>query len=141
MERCKIIIDTNLWISLLIGKRLSEMRALCNSKSILVCVCEELMMEFIRIASREKIKKYVTEERIKETINLMTLSCIDVTIKNTVVSSPLRDVNDLYLLALADTVQADFILTGDKDLLTIQFHNHTKIVTYNEFVMLKQGYN
>ena len=87
MGNCKIIIDTNLWISLLIGKRVLEIRTLCS-------------------------------------------------INNTIVSSPLRDVNDLYLLALADTTKADYILTGDKDLLILQSYNQTKIVTYNEFVQL-----
>ena len=133
MERCKIIIDTNLWISLLIGKRLSEMRALCNSAIITVYFCEELMAEFADIANSKKIKKYVTDERIKETVNLIRTSCINVFIKNTAISPQLRDVDDLYILSLADTVQADYILTGDKDLLSLQSHNHTKIVTYNEF--------
>jgi predicted nucleic acid-binding protein len=41
---------------------------------------------------------------------------------------------ELQALSLADTIQADYILTGDKDLLTFQFHNQTKMVTYNEFV-------
>ena len=132
----KIIIDTNLWISLLIGKRLSEMRTLCNSKFIFVYICEELIMEFLRIASCNKIRKYVTEERTKETINLMTSSCINVPIKDTVITSQLRDINDLYLLVLAETICADFILTGDKDLLSLQSHNQTKIVTYNEFMSI-----
>ena len=35
---------------------------------------------------------------------------------------------------LSVTVQADYILTGDKDLLTLQFHNQVKIVSYNDFV-------
>ena len=136
MENCKIIIDTNLWISLLIGKRMSEMRMLCNNKTVSVYICEELMIEFARIATCKKIRQYAPEERIKETVNLMKSSCIEVSIKNAVVSSPLRDVNDLYLLALADTTKADYILTGDKDLLILQSHNQTKIVTYNEFVQL-----
>ena len=136
MERCKIIIDTNLWILLLIGKKLSEMRALCNSDTISVYICEELITEFIRIASHEKIRKYAPEERAKETVNLMKLSCIEVAIRNAVVSLHLRDINDLYLLALADIVKANYILTGDKDLLTLQSHNQTKIVTYNEFIQL-----
>ncbi|MDR0232309.1 MAG: putative toxin-antitoxin system toxin component, PIN family [Dysgonamonadaceae bacterium] len=136
MKNCKIIIDTNLWISLLIGKKMSEMRALCNSEIVSVYICEELMAEFVRIASCEKIRKYAPEERIRETVNLMKSSCIEVPIKNTIVSSPLRDVNDLYLLAFADTIKADYILTGDKDLLILQSHNQTKIVTYNEFVQL-----
>lgn len=136
MENCKIIIDTNLWISLLIGKRISEMRTLCNSKTISIYFCEELMTEFARTASCEKIRKYAPKERIKETVNLMKSSCIEVSIKNAIILSPLRDVNDLFLLALADTIKADYILTGDKDLLILQFHNQTKIVTYNEFVQL-----
>jgi len=136
MENCKIIIDTNLWISLLIGKRMSEMRTLCNNKTVSVYICEELVTEFARIATCKKIRQYAPEERIKETVNLMKSSCIEVSIKNAVVSSPLRDVNDLYLLALADTTKADYILTGDKDLLILQSHNQTKIVTYNEFVQL-----
>jgi len=129
-----IIIDTNLWISLLIGKRLSEMRALCNHKSISVYICDELLTEFMRIASCDKIKKYAPEERTKETMNLMRTSCKKVAVENSAVSPLLRDANDLYLLTLADTIDADYILTGDKDLLTLKTHNKTKIVTYNEFV-------
>ena len=136
MGKCKIIIDTNLWISLLIGKRLSEMRMLCNSKTVSVYICKELMEEFVRIASSDKIRKYVPEERIKETVNLMKSSCMEISLKNKIVSSPLRDVNDLFLLVFADTIEADYILTGDKDLLILQSHNQTKIVSYNEFARL-----
>jgi len=136
MEKRKIIIDTNLWISLLIGKKLYEIRALCSDDAVSIYVCEELVAEFVRIASREKIRKYATEERAIETVNLIKSSCINVSIENTVVSPRLRDDNDLFLLALADTVKAEYILTSDKDLLTLQFHNRTKIVTYNEFVTL-----
>ena len=34
----------------------------------------------------------------------------------------------------ADEIEADYIITGDKDLLILQTHNQTKIVTYNEFI-------
>jgi predicted nucleic acid-binding protein len=40
----------------------------------------------------------------------------------------------LYLLLLAETINADFILTGDKDLLSLQSHNQTKTVTHKEFL-------
>jgi putative PIN family toxin of toxin-antitoxin system len=136
MERCKIIIDTNLWISLLIGKRLSEMRELCNNARITAYFCEELVAEFLRIANSKKIRKYATDERIKETVSLIRTSCVNIFIKNTAVSPQLRDAKDLYLLSLADTVRADYILTGDNDLLVLKFHNYTKIVTYNEFKVL-----
>ncbi|MDR0874553.1 MAG: putative toxin-antitoxin system toxin component, PIN family [Prevotellaceae bacterium] len=136
MGKCKIIIDTNLWISLLIGKRVSELRSLCNSNTVSVYICEELKAEFVRIASREKIRKYATEEHILQTLELMETSCIAGTVRNIAVLSELRDVNDLYLLAFAETIQADYILTGDKDLLVLQQHRQTKIVTFNEFMAI-----
>jgi putative PIN family toxin of toxin-antitoxin system len=140
MEKCRIIIDTNLWISLLIGKKLTEIQILCNNDAVSIYICNELIAEFIRIASCEKIKKYASKERVKETINLIKSSCIEVSIKNTIELAQLRDVNDLYLLELADTVKADYILTGDNDLLTLQIVRQTKIVTYNEFVRLFPSY-
>jgi len=134
MEKYRIIVDTNLWISLLIGKRLSELRSLCNSEVIDVYICDELIDEFIRITTREKIRKYAAEERITQTLDLMKASCILTLIEKSVVSLGLRDANDLFLLSLAETVNADFILTGDKDLLTLQSHLQTGIVTYSTFV-------
>jgi hypothetical protein len=136
MEKQRVIIDTNLWISLLIGKRLSEMHALCNSDVVDVYMCDELKEEFMRIAFQGKILKYTTDERITQTLRLMEASCISSFIGNAVVSSGLRDADDLYLLAFAETIEADFILTGDKDLLSLQFHRQTKIVTYKEFEQL-----
>jgi predicted nucleic acid-binding protein len=47
--------------------------------------------------------------------------------------SLVRDANDLFLLSFAETIPADFIITGDKDLLSLGFHRQTKIVTYREF--------
>jgi putative PIN family toxin of toxin-antitoxin system len=134
MPKHKIIIDTNLWISLLIGKHLSELRSLCNSDVVDVYICAELKTEFMRIASQEKIKKYVNNERIVRTLELMDISCVSCEINANAVSSGLRDVDDLYLLSFAETIDADFILTGDKDLLTLCSHGRTKIVTYSVFI-------
>jgi putative PIN family toxin of toxin-antitoxin system len=135
MVNCKIIIDTNLWISLLIGKRMSELRSLCNDKVLSVHICEELKVEFLRISSREKIRKYVTEERVVQTLELMDTSCILTSVATFAQSPELRDKNDLYLLSLAETVQADYILTGDNDLLVLKQHYQTKIVSFNEFMI------
>ena len=140
MEKYRIIVDTNLWISLLIGKRLSELRSLCNSDMIDIYICDEMIEEFIRIASQEKIRKYVTGERVMKTLDLIKDSCILTSIAKNVVSSGLRDVNDLYLLSLAETVNADFILTGDKDLLTLRSHHQTGIVTYSMFISEISGF-
>ena len=139
MEKHRVIVDTNLWISLLIGKRLSELYALCNSDAVDVYICKELKDEFTRIAAQNKIRKYATDERLAQTLELMNASCTFGFIEKSIVRQDLRDVNDLYLLAFAQTIEADFILTGDKDLLALQAHHQTKIVTYKEFEAIVKG--
>jgi putative PIN family toxin of toxin-antitoxin system len=131
----KIIVDTNLWISFLIGKRLSVLKLLLTKSDLTFFVCDKLLEEIQNISSKPKIRRYVDEDDIKDTLVIIDTFCEFVVIQQEVVS-PVRDVKDLYLLSLADTVQADYIITGDKDLLVLQAHNQTKIVTYNEFANL-----
>ena len=128
----KVIIDTNLWISFLIGKRLSTLKSLLTNPHLTFFVCDELLEEIQHISSKQKIKKYVGDNDVKDTFVLVSRFCELAVIQQKAIS-PVRDVEDLYLLSLADTVQADYIITGDKDLLTLQTHNQTKIVTYNNF--------
>ena len=47
-----------------------------------------------------------------------------------------RDAKDLYLLSLAETVKANYILTGDKDLLVLHKHKQTTILTLTDFFNL-----
>jgi putative PIN family toxin of toxin-antitoxin system len=128
----KVIIDTNLWISFLIGKRLSALKSLLTNSALTFFACKELLEEIRHVSSKQKIRKYAGDDDIKDTFVILDKFCKFVIIQQEAIS-PIRDINDLYLLSLADTIQADYIITGDKDLLTLQVHNQTKIVTYNEF--------
>ncbi len=44
-----------------------------------------------------------------------------------------RDTKDNFLLALAKDGNADFLITGDKDLLVLEKYENTQILTYREF--------
>lgn len=46
-----------------------------------------------------------------------------------------RDPNDDFLLALAKTGKADYLLTGDKDLLELKNIGKTKIITISDFLI------
>jgi len=129
----KIIVDTNLWVSFLIGKNLSILENLLSNPNLSIYVCDNLLDEFRRVVEKPKIQKYISEKDVADTLELIDLFCIHC-VPDKVAESPVRDVNDLYLLSLAETVSADFILTGDKDLLTLQSHQRTQIVTYSAFV-------
>ena len=133
MQKYRIIIDTNLWVSFLIGKKLPVLRVLLSNVDLTVYVCEHLIDEIKRATEKPKIRKYISETDIVAVWELIDKYCIYAGACGEAVS-PVRDANDLYLLSLAETVQADFILTGDKDLLTLQSHQQTEIVTYSEFI-------
>lgn len=44
-----------------------------------------------------------------------------------------RDADDVHLLGLAEGVKADFLITGDKDLLVLKRYGPTQIVTPRQF--------
>jgi putative PIN family toxin of toxin-antitoxin system len=133
MENYKIIIDTNLWVSFLIGKKLSALKELLQNSKLTIYMCDSLIEEIKRVAAKPKIRRYLSEDDSLALLELIGIYCTSVSIKKTAVSS-LRDFNDLFLLSLAETVNADFILTGDKDLLVLGSHRKTSIVTYSVFI-------
>ena len=131
----KIIIDTNLWISFMLGRKVTTMRTLLTYPTLERYVCRELLDEFYDVSSREKIRKYIRPEDLDDTLKLIHLYGKYVVIR-TQSKSKIRDEKDLYLLSLADTINANYIVTGDKDLLVLEKHNHTKIITITEFMKL-----
>ena len=74
----KIIIDTNLWISFLIGKQTFRLKELLTRKETLIFVCRELLDELVDVASRPKLKKYISQEDILQLLQVIELYCIEV---------------------------------------------------------------
>ena len=129
-----IVIDANLWISFLIGKRLRSLRHLCLNKNISVFYCDEIIGEFIDVSSRPKIKKLgIKKKNVSVVLKFIRAHCTKAEIKG-VAESKVRDAKDLYLLSFSDAVNANFLLTGDKDLRALERHNITKIISYSEFM-------
>ncbi len=117
----KVIFDTNVWISFLIGKRLSSIKKQIANGRITLIVTKQLLYEIKEVTGREKLKKYFPKERV---IELLETIAEQVEIKP--VHSINRDPKDNFLLDLIDFSKADFLVTGDKDLLE---HNPFKTAT------------
>lgn len=64
----------------------------------------------------EILDKYATEINVKSKINLC------------------RDKKDNFLLSLAIDGKADYLITGDKDLLELERFQNTNIVTLSDFI-------
>lgn len=125
----KVILDTNVIIAAF------ATRGLCSALF-------ELCLDRFEVFLSEPILKE-TAMHLKGKIKLPEAQCaiIDAYLRsNCSVSdtdepdrSACRDKNDLHVLGLAQHVSADFIVTGDKDLLELVRYGGTEIVTPRQF--------
>lgn len=129
----KVIIDTNLWISFLIGHQTQLVRRMLTDLRFDVCVCSRLIEEIRDVASREKISRRVNTADVEDLFAIIHAFCQFVTIEAEVAPAAVRDPKDLYLLALADTIGADYIVSGDADLTDLSQYNQTKIIKLADF--------
>lgn len=129
----KVIIDTNLWISFLIGHQTQLVRRMLTDLRFDVCVFSRLIEEIRDVASREKISRRVNTADVEDLLAIIHAFCQFVTIEAEVAPAAVRDPKDLYLLALADTIGADYIVSGDADLTDLSQYNQTKIIKLADF--------
>jgi hypothetical protein len=130
-KKVKVIFDTNVWISFLIGKRLSIIKQYISDGSITIITTEQLLTEIEIVTNREKLQKYFPKDSVKELIKLLETIAKKVEIKPTHFIS--RDPKDNFLLDLIDYSKADYLVTGDKDLLELSPFINTEILTPADF--------
>lgn len=134
MAKKRIIIDTNCWISFLIGKRLSSLVPLLSAECVDIIICKELTDEIEEVTSRPKFAKYFPANEVKLLLSFLRLRCVMV--EPTCKVKMCRDAADDYLLSLAKTSKAHFLITGDKDLLVIGKIGTCRIVDATAFESL-----
>ena len=127
----RIIIDTNLWISFLIGRKLSSLLDLLSYPEFQLVISTELIEEIHDVVSRPKLAKYYTSENVNMLMKYMKDFSLSFELGN--IPSRCRDPKDDYLLELALVSDADFLVTGDKDLLEVKKIGNCQIVTAMEF--------
>ena len=128
----KVIIDSNVWISFLLGFQKELMHDVLVDERIDVYVCAQLMREIQDVATRPKIQSRINETDVEQLLRLIKVYCMSADVKQHAMAH-VRDENDKYLLSLAQTINADYIVTGDNDLIVLEKYNNTQIVTPAQF--------
>jgi uncharacterized protein len=129
----RLILDTNILISALLSPQGAPGKLLdaWERKKFTLVACEALVGEFREVAGRPFFRTKLrdsTAELLAAGLRDFSLFCRDLP------SGPAalyfaRDPKDSYLLALAEVSHADFLVTGDKQLLVLRHHKSTRIVT------------
>ena len=128
----RIIIDTNLWISFLITKNFTRLDEIIFSKKCVLIFSRELLEEFLTVAKRPKFRRFFSSSEIEEILETIQeyAEFIEVTSKTDVCKDP----KDNFLLSLSMDGNADFLLTGDNDLLILTKFRKTSIITISGFL-------
>lgn len=131
----KIILDTNWYISATINRRSRRILfEILTNPNLQIIYSKEILQEYLEVMRRPKFRKFVSKNQIQRFINLILPQLSEVSITTTVQIS--RDKDDDYLLAMAIENDADYLVTGDLDLLVLQEIGKTKILKMSEFQMI-----
>lgn len=130
----RLVVDTNVLISFLIGKRLRKLKHRLTDSTIKLILTDQLINEIRVVTSRPKFRKYFNKQDVDDFIDL--ISIIGLTFEIQDIPDVCRDSKDNFLLSLCSLGTADYLVTGDKDLLELQEYHGTKIISPSELEKL-----
>ncbi len=131
----RLVVDTNILISALLIETSLPARLILlwrQGRFDLVSSAEQLD-ELMRVARYPKVRERLNPALAGRLIN--QLRELTIMTGRLPVVTACADPYDNYLLAMAEAVSADFLLTGDKrGLLSMQRHQGTRIITVRSFL-------
>jgi putative PIN family toxin of toxin-antitoxin system len=125
----KIVLDANVIIAAFAAKGLcSDIFRFCIESAKVFCSkellieCEKTLKKKIKLPS-DKVEKLIIY--LKNQMEILEPEIVDATY--------CRDKNDLHVLGIAKKSKANFIITGDNDLLVLKKFEKTKIYAPRQF--------
>lgn len=128
----RLVIDTNLWISFIISNKLNQLERILLAENTKILFSSELIEELQATITKPKLQKYFSENALEEMLTVFDPYIDFISVKSTV--SICQDPNDNFLLGLAKDGKANYLLTGDNDLLDIGNYEKTIIIKISEFL-------
>jgi putative PIN family toxin of toxin-antitoxin system len=128
----RVVFDTNIIVYFLISKNFNKLESKIKNGQVTFIFSDELMTEILLVLKRPKFKKYFTQQEIQELIKSLTIHSELIEVKSNI--EMCRVPKDNFLLSLCFDSNANFLITGDDDLLSLKKIGKTKIITIKEYV-------
>lgn len=123
----RLVVDTNIWVTYLFKANnlfISRMDRLLVAHTLLYS--ENTLQELIETLQKPKLLRFLDTQNNSAFIRLYRQTGEKIKVTSNVLEC--RDPKDNQFLALAMDGNADFLITGDKDLLTLGVFNRVPIV-------------
>ncbi len=133
MTKLRLVIDTNILISGLMSVNSLPQQVFdyATSQAILL-MSDEVQSEIENVISRPKLQKYITLERRTNFLSELSQQVERVTINQQIRAC--RDPKDDKFLELAVCGEANYIITGDADLLDLHPFQNISIIKAASFL-------
>lgn len=130
-DSIRIVVDTNVWIGFLIGKVLAGLSESIVNDKVQILFSEELFDELVTVLRRPKFERYFSHDDVAELVSLLRLKAefVDIILN----FNECRDPKDNFLLDLGVSGNADYLITGDEDLLSLNPFHGVRIVNFRMF--------
>ncbi len=135
MAASRVVVDTNIFISFLLipgsPPNKSVKKVIHND---MLLVSDETLEELVNVLARPKFNNYISIEDRQEFIRKFLRITEKVTITKRI--QECRDPKDDKFLELAINGKADFIITGDQDLLIMNPYRNIRIISPMDYLKL-----
>ncbi|CAC5343224.1 conserved hypothetical protein [Planktothrix rubescens CCAP 1459/22] len=134
IECPRVVIDTNLVLSALVfGGKLSRLRLAWQDNRFIPLTSQVTIAELVRVLTYPKFK--LTNSEQEDLLSDYLPFCDTVLIPDTLPVVPeCRDPFDIAFLLLAVVGEADYLVTGDNDLLCLADNFSCQILTVDKFL-------
>lgn len=134
----RVLVDTNLFISHLLSRKKDSLVALVLDKiaegEITLLVPQALLVEIESVVLKKpNLLQIITKKRLAEFIQLLSAVSEEIPLISDAIPQITRDPKDDFLIAYAVLGEADYLISGDKDLLVLEEIHGVKIVDSGEF--------
>ncbi len=131
-KNIKVVIDTNWWVGFVIKKYQNKLINILLDENIEIYCSKELEEEVKKTLQVPRLAKYLDSSTLKDFTATFPKGLVMIEVTSSV--HVCRDEKDDFLLALSKDAKADYLITGDKDLLVLKKFGKTVILTLTGFL-------
>ena len=132
ITKIRVILDTNWYVSATINKNSRrKLYELLTNQNLTILFSVQILNDYKLVIARDKFKKVIKTQQIERFIGLVLSKIESIEVKSDLEGS--RDIKDNFLLSLSFDSNADYLITGDIDLLVLEKTGSTQILTFHEF--------
>lgn len=132
----RVVADTNVIISMLLwGKTLERLFVMVNQRQITLCFSPETIDELFKVVYYPKIQKQTTRLKIPvESLIDKLMAASVICHPDDIIKAVPDDESDNRILETAIAANAEYIISGDRHLLTLKIFKNIPIYSPSEFL-------